>query len=104
MTDPMAYAVTFAPLAPQWILSVYGHNTRFIQSVVRETSRYALRQNDLGMNACRGALQSSNLADLAAIELDFMAGSVRLALDSAGRVAMIAAQTEDEPVDTLPIE
>ena len=104
MTDPMAYAVNFAPLAPQWIMGVYGNNTRFIQSVVQVTSCYAQRQNDLGLAACRGALRASNLADLAAVELGFMAGSVRLALDAAGRVALLAAETEQEPVDTLPIE
>lgn len=104
MNDPLAYAVKFAPLAPQWIMGVYGNNTRLIQTVVRETSRYAQRQNELGLAACAGALRSTNPADLAAIEIGFMAGSFRLALDTAGRVALMAAQSEEEPVDTLPIE
>lgn len=104
MTDPLTYAAGFTPLAPRWMLGVYGHNTRFIQSFVRETSRYALRQNDLGIAAYRGALRSDNFAALAAIEFEFMTGSFRLALDAAGRVAQIAAQSEDETVDCLPIE
>jgi hypothetical protein len=104
MHDPFAYAVRMMPFAPQWLMGLCGQNSAVIQSVVHETALYAKRQSDLSFAAYRGALRATNPFELAHVEFGFMAHSLRLACDAAGHVAQIAANVNDEDVNSLPIE
>lgn len=104
MHDPFAFAMRMVPLAPQWMMGVFGQNSDVIRTIVHETFLHTQRQSELGLAAYRGALRARNPLEFAKVEFGYVTHSLRLACDAAGRAAQLAAQVNHEDVMALPIE
>lgn len=76
----------------------------FIQSIVRETARYSLKQAELSTIAYRDVVSARDIAAIASAEIKFIEQSYQLALESGERMKAISARQDDERLSALPIE